>query len=381
MPLMDRYIASKMAKPFFAGVAIVIMTLTLENSARLMSQLDEVNEPFVVLVKFMGYLIPEYLSLGLVFALFAAVALAFRGLALSGEIDMLSAAGVSPVRMLRIPLLAAFACAFFQFGVRSYVEPWGESRLDALGQALRSGELGVAIAAGEFLRPSEGTTLHVARIDRTTNSFEQIMVQSKGLTMFAKSATAINTGSNVIILKLEKGQIVHEDGEGKMKVATFEQLKLPLSSRDEAADGQSVHNQNSRLNLNELATLAGGKQGSEGRLGARATLASRAGLALLVLLLPFIALTLAIPPKRGTTAFGIGLGVVLIVTYVQMSDAIGNRATEASPLLSAFLLFLFAVLALLLFQIHRASGGGYVEGKLQRIFAPASNFLARLFVR
>lgn len=370
-----------MAKPFFASIAIVIILLSLENSARLMGQLDDVNEPFIVLIKFMGFLVPEYLSLGLVFALFLAVALAIRGLALSGELDIIASVGMSPLRFLRIPLLAGLACALLQFGVRSYVEPWGELQLDLLGQEIRAGELGVAIDAGEFLNPAPGITFHVSRIDRQSNRFEEVMVQAVGLTVFAKKATATNGGANGIMLNLQDGHLIREDSRGKIRAASFARMLLPLSTQPAEASKSSVRSRNARLTLPKLLARAFDETGSTDQRAARAAVASRAALALLVLALPLLAFALAIPPKRSTTAFGIGTGIILIVAYVQLSNAIEERATNLSPLYSAALVVCFVLSAAALFQVSHLKGGGFVESRLQRVFSPLTKAAARIFSR
>jgi lipopolysaccharide export system permease protein len=98
--ILDRYLGARIFRPFGASIAIVIMLLSLENSARLIGQLNEVEQPLGVLMRFMGYLIPEYLGMGIVFAVFIGASMAFRGLALSGELDVFSAIGMSNWRLL-----------------------------------------------------------------------------------------------------------------------------------------------------------------------------------------------------------------------------------------------------------------------------------------
>jgi lipopolysaccharide export LptBFGC system permease protein LptF len=46
--ILDRYLGARILRPFGASIAIVIMLLSLENSARLIGQLNEVEQPLGV---------------------------------------------------------------------------------------------------------------------------------------------------------------------------------------------------------------------------------------------------------------------------------------------------------------------------------------------
>src|SRR3546814_7198567 len=90
---------------FLGTAAVIVLLLSLENSRRLMGQIEHVERPLSVLLELLAYLVPEYLAMGLLIALFLAVALAFRSMALKGELDILMSVGLSPWRLLRVPLL------------------------------------------------------------------------------------------------------------------------------------------------------------------------------------------------------------------------------------------------------------------------------------
>ena len=105
MSAIDLYIARRLARPFLAVSAVIVLLLTLENSRRLMALLGNVEQPVAVLIKLMLYLVPEYLGLGLLIAVFVSVAVVFRDFALQGELDIFASIGLSPRRLLRAPLM------------------------------------------------------------------------------------------------------------------------------------------------------------------------------------------------------------------------------------------------------------------------------------
>src|SRR3546814_10753409 len=85
--------------------------------------------------------------------------------------------GLSPWRLLRVPLLLGLLVAFCHAGLRGYIQPVGEQRLDALGSAIAVGNLGMTITAGEFLQPDPATVLRVEEIDAPSGAFVGLFVQ------------------------------------------------------------------------------------------------------------------------------------------------------------------------------------------------------------
>src|SRR3546814_7095890 len=155
-------------------VAVIVLLRSLENSRRLMGQIEHVERPLSVLLELLAYLVPEYLAMGLLIALFLAVALAFRSMALKGELDILMSVGLSPWRLLRVPLLLGLLVAFCHAGLRGYIQPVGEQRLDALGSAIAVGNLGMTVTAGEFLHPDPATVLRVEESDAPSSDERRV---------------------------------------------------------------------------------------------------------------------------------------------------------------------------------------------------------------
>lgn len=376
---LDRYLAQRMLRPFAGVVVIVIMLLSLENTARLMGQLDDVEEPMTVLMRFMGYLLPEYLGVALIFALFIGVSLGFRGLALSGEFDVIAAIGLSPMRMLRVPIMMAIVSAALLLLTRGYLEPWGERQLDRFGAAIRAGELGVAIHADEFYSLSPDITFHAETMDRAKGLFVNVMVRNDGDILFARSARLLNGGSSGILLILADGQIVRNTGGNRYHVVDFAHARLPLA-RDLAVPASiSARHRNARRSIDRLFELGFKTRASGEAAAASASFAARITFALLTLALPFLALALAIPPKRESGAIGIGVGIVLIILFIQIANAIEESAASTAVLEFALLLAAMTLAAVAAWRIHAVEGPGQIERKLQQWLAPVRLPLAALY--
>jgi lipopolysaccharide export system permease protein len=376
--LLDRYLARRMARPFTAVVAIVMMLLSLENTTRLLGQLENVERPLMVLAKFMSYLLPEYLAISLIFALFIGVALSLRGLALSGEFDIFASVGLSPARMLRIPLIIAVLCAALLLVTRGYLEPWGERKLDAFGSAVRAGELGMAIKAGEFYSPSMHVTFHAEGIDNTHRRFTGVMVRSDKYTAFARTAQTVNGGHNGLLIILQDGQIVTDEESHKPSIVYFKELRLLVSTDGQILAKMPSHRDSSRQFIDQIMSRAMQDGHSEVSLAARSALAARLAAALALPLLPFLAIGLCIPPKRQSGALGIGLGVILLVAFIQGIHAFEDSATATGALTIALIWTGLALVSFWAWRGHILHGPGHVEGLLHRIYQPALERLAKL---
>ncbi len=371
MSAIDLYIARRLARPFLATGAMVILLLSLENSRRLMGLLDNVEQPTAVLIKLMVYLVPEYLGIGLLISVFVAVAVAFRGFAISGELDIFASIGLSPARLLRVPLLLALAVAMLHAGLRAYVEPAGEQRLDALGTSIALGNLGLSIAPGEFLRPRPDTVFHVDAVDRRTGEFRGLFLRNPDLTVAARAGRVINGGRDGVLLRLSDGHIVVTRSGARPEIASFRALAMPVQLLAPKRVRGTARHRNDRLMLGDLIRAAvSGRTGAE-RNAARAALGGRFVTAAFIILIPFFGFALGVPPKRSTSALGLGAGILLIVGFVQAVVAIEDSAHALAPLFQLMIVFGFALAALALFRFQRSQGPGAIEAALLSASRPA----------
>jgi len=370
MSAIDRYIAHSLVKPFLATMTIVILLLSLENSRRLMGLLDNVQRPLAVLLKLMAYLVPEYLGIGLLVAVFVSVALVFRDFALSGELDIFGSVGLSPLRLLRVPLLLGLGVAMLHLGLRGYVEPLGERRLDALGLAIKVGDMGVSITPGAFIQPSPDVTLRVDGIDRASGIFRGIFVRSRDVVVVARTAHMINGGRGGVTLELFDGHIVRQRPPGPINAGSFAEMRMPLRIVGPASAHMTARHRNDRLVLRDLIRLATATSPSSERTAARAALGGRFAAAGFLLILPFFGLLLGIPHRRSTSALGLVAGLLLIVAFIQLVVAIEDAASPWAPWAQIGVLAAFALLARLLFVIQSREGLGAIDGRLAAMSRP-----------
>jgi lipopolysaccharide export system permease protein len=144
----SRYVLNRAAIPFFMGIVLILMVLSLERILRLVEAVTEEKAGFSVLVKLMLFLQPHYLGLAVPAALFFGTLVAFRKLNDNSELVVMRAAGISLWRML-IPVVSmAVFLSLMMFLIVDMAQPFGR-------YAYRS-TLQNMLVQGQVLRLSPG---------------------------------------------------------------------------------------------------------------------------------------------------------------------------------------------------------------------------------
>ena len=93
---------------------------------------------------------------------------------------------------------------------------------------------------------------------------------------------------------------------------------------------------------------------------------------LMMLLLPLLAVALAVPPKRSTSGLGIFVGVVMIVTYHKINQYAEQMGAQGriDPVIALWTPFLlFSALIVWMYWTLAHKPGGQPIGSLERAFA------------
>jgi lipopolysaccharide export system permease protein len=128
------------------------------------------------------------------------------------------------------------------------------------------------------------------------------------------------------------------------------------------------------------ASYGGGATG-EANLAARANLHFRMVEVILMLLLPMLAVALAVPPKRSSSSLGIFVGIVMVVAYHkinQWAEDAGARGDFRPELVMYVPFLLFAGLILWMYLTLATKPGGQPIGALERGGAKLMGLIKRL---
>ncbi len=374
--------------PLIATLTLAAMLLLLDKMLRLFDFVVSEGGPVNVVWQMLANLIPEYLSLGIPIGLMLGILLAFRKLALTSELDSLRAVGLGYGRLLRVPYMYAIALALTNLAIVGFVQPYARYAYEGLRFELRSGALGASIKVGEFNNLGRRITLRVERSDDQGRHLHDVFIraetrQGRSLAATAELGTFLATDDpDTIILRLNRGRLVHDAPNYRVpRVLSFESHDIPIDlPRIETFRGRG--DGNDEFTLPELVRIGGSEQVPEKlRDSVRANFHFRMVEVAMMLLLPLMAVALAVPPKRSTSGLGIFLSIVMVVTYHKVNQYAEQMAAQdrLDPVLALWGPFaLFAALIGWMYWTLAHKPGGQPIGALERVFSKSGKAIGRL---
>jgi len=392
MPLVDRYLAKNIAVPLIGTLVLAAMLLVLDKMLRLFDFVVTAGGPVSVVWRMLANLLPEYFSLGIPIGLLLGILLAFRKLALSSELDALRGIGIGYGRLLRVPYAFAVGLLLVNIAIVGWVDPYARYRYEGLRFDLRSGALGAAIKVGEFNDFGKRMTL---RIDRSEDNGTRLMgiftaLDDRSGTRIAATAAEgqfLSTDDpRTIIFRLKRGRLVQEGKDfATPRTLSFESYDLPINL-PETDPFRGRGNEEKELVLPELFDRAYGDAEVTPRqnLAARANLHFRLVEVVMMLMLPLLAIALAIPPKRSSSSLGIFVGIVMVVTYHKINQYAESAGAQGRlvPELALWLPFLGLVLMIgWMYHVIAHHPGGQPIGALEAAFARIGKMVRRLLPR
>jgi lipopolysaccharide export system permease protein len=386
----DRYIARLVLVPLVVTLTLAAMLLLMEKMLRLFDFVVSEGGPVGVVWQMLANLIPQYLSLGIPIGLMLGVLLAFRKLALSSELDSLRAVGLGYGRLLRVPYMYAILLAAINLAIVGFVQPHAHYAYERLRFELRSGALGAAIKVGEFNNLGRRMTLRVERSMEEGRRLQGVFVRAesrdgRSLVATADSGTFLATDDpDTIILRLQRGRLMHDAPKYRApRVLSFEAHDIPIDlPRIDAFRSRGAGTGNDELTLPQLVRLGGNEQLAERvRDATRANFHFRMVEVAMMMLLPLLAVALAVPPKRSTSGLGIFLSIVVVVTYHKINQYAEQMGAQdrVHPVLALWTPFaLFALLIVWMYWTLAHKPGGQPIGALERVFSRVGKAMGRI---
>lgn len=377
----DRYILRLVLVPMIGVFMLAASLLLLEKMLRLFEFVSTEGGPITVVFRMLVNLVPEYAGLAIPLGLMLGILFAFRKLATSSELDVMRAVGLSYNRLLRVPYILTIALMALNFAIVGYLQPLARFAYQELEYELQSGALGASIKVGEFNAIEDRMAL---RIESSEDGGRQLIgifarvadENGQALSISAREGRflANREDRNTIILRLVDGTIVHEVPNGSARVLSFSQHDLPIDlpalerfrSRGSGEDEREFI-------LPELLEVGWSADSTvEERTGSVAAFNFRMVEVVMMIMLPMLAVSLAIPPKRSTSALGVFVSIVVVVAYHKVNQYGAEVADigRIDPFLALW--GPFALLALMIgWMYYRVAfvPGGQAIGFLENAFA------------
>ncbi len=374
--------------PLLATLAIAASLLLLEKMLNLFDFVAAEGGPVSVVWRMLANLIPEYLSLGIPIGLLLGILLAFRRLATSSELDIFRAVGMSYFRLLRVPFMLAFALAAVNFAIVGFIQPNARYLYEELRFELRSGAFGAKVRVGEFNSLGNNLTMRIEESRNQGNDLSGLFVfaeskNGQSIAVTAEKGQFLRTDDpDTILLRLTKGTLVHDAPNYKApRVLSFTSHDVPIPL-PEIENFRKRGGKDREYSIIELLRVSGNaKLPQETRDMAQANFHFRLVEVAMMLLLPFLAVALAVPPKRSTSALGVFLSIVMVVTYHKINEyaeGIGGMGV-VDPFAALWVPFLFfAALILWMYHVIAHVPGGQPIGALEIFAAKAGKSIRKL---
>lgn len=389
----DRYILRLTVVPMLGVFALAASLLTLDKMLRLFDFVAVEGGPVGVVFKMLGALVPEYASLAIPLGLLLGVLLAFRKLATSSELDTMRAVGLSYNRLLRMPYAITLVLVAVNVALVFYVQPISRYYYEQMEYELRSGALGASIKVGEFTTLADRMALRIEESEddgrRLIGIFARV-ANSKGqvLSISAREGAFLATKDNpdTIILRLTEGTIIQDTGmQGQTpRVLSFSRHDLPIDL-PAIEKFRARGNETREYILPELLRMGWSRASPpEARDASVASFNFRLVEVVMMMLMPLLAVALAIPPKRSTSALGVFVSIVMVVAYHKVNQYGEDVAAlgRVDPVLALWVPFmLFAALILWMYYRVAYVPGGQAIGALEAVFAKLGKRVSKLFSR
>ncbi|MDE2436427.1 MAG: LPS export ABC transporter permease LptF [Sphingomonadales bacterium] len=391
LPAIDRYILRLTLVPMGAVFLGAASLLILDKMLKLFDFVAAEGGPIGVVFRMLANLLPEYASLAIPLGLMLGILFAFRKLATTSELDVLRAVGLSYTRLLRFPYVIALLLAGVNLVIVGYLQPLSRYWYEQLEFELRSGALGASIKVGEFTTLQDKMAL---RIEQSRDEGRQLIgifarvnsPRGEVLTISAREGRflALKDSPDTIILRLTDGQIIQDDPKQSPRVLSFSRHDLPIDLPTIEKFRQRGGKEREYI-LPELLKIGwNDKASQQARNETRASLSYRMVEVVMMLLLPLLAVALAIPPKRSSSSLGIFVSIVMVVAYHKVNEygqavAALGRLSPVVILWGPFVIFA----ALILWMYYRVAyvPGGQAIGALERVVGNLGKRIGKLIRR
>jgi lipopolysaccharide export system permease protein len=301
------------------------------------------------------------------------------------------AVGLSYGRLLRVPYAITAVLMVVNVALVFYIQPISRYYYEQLEYELRSGALGASIKVGEFTTLADRMALRIEASEDEGRRLQGIFARvanEKGqvLSISAREGAFLATSDSpdTIILRLTDGTIVQDTGSKTPRVLSFTRHHLPIDL-PRVEDFRERGDAEREYILPELLKIGWSDSASEAKRDAsQASFNFRMVEVVMMALMPLLAVALAIPPKRSTSALGVFLSVVMVVAYHKVNQYGEDIAAlgRFDPVLALWVPFvLFAALIVWMYYKVAVVPGGQPIGALETAFDKFAKRLRKLFGR
>jgi lipopolysaccharide export system permease protein len=366
----DRYLAKEILLPFAAAllflVQILLATQILSRADLLfgagVSPADVGGVILALLPHLLGYVLPVAFLLGAI--------LGVGRLAEDREIMAIGAAGLSPVRLVRVPLALGLVVAALGIWLSVEVEPAGLREAELRFNEIIKKNVSANVRPGTFFEELPGFTVYAEQVTR--EGWRNVLISDRSDPSAPTLALAAR-GRLVPVGLGEQMQLVLEDGELHREEAQAEdylrarygQARLVLGLGTTISDKNVLSGSTKAVTSAQLLELAGPGPGrtESARLTASEALHRRIAAPLAVIAFALMAVPIA-ALRKGGRAVGLGAAVAGVLAHyllLRTGEVLAERRVLPVPVAMHLSTVVLLAVALWLVWLLARKGPGAVR--------------------
>lgn len=321
--ILDRYLLRELGSSLLVCLGTVLVALLLERLLRLFDILAQNSHALPAVAKLIACLVPHYLGLALPMAFFVALFLVIAKLSDDNELDAYLAGGLSITRLTKPFIAAALVLSLLSIGLFGYLQPYARYTYRAVLHAALNAGWDARLQAGTFVSPGRGYTLLADGVDASGRNLQNVFVHrlvgvEDQVTTGETGALSPSADGSELTLSVERGDHLRREHSGQWLFAQFDHLSTSTEfSPGGAAFGARGRNER-ELTLNEL--LAHGVEGQPSTLSSakvEGEFQGRLARIVSLLLLPFLAVPMAMSAKRGERTGSVIVAATMLMLFNQ----------------------------------------------------------------
>jgi lipopolysaccharide export system permease protein len=359
MPVFDRYIVNQIFPPLGFTLLVALLILLVERSLRVLDMVLGNSGPLHYVARMLAYLAPHYIGMALPLAFFLAVVLTFNRLSRESEFDAFLAAGIGLHQLIR-PLLVVTAVVFLTaIFVFNYLQPHARYAYRALVSTVQNPVLYAMAKEGVFINEGEVTFL-VEDISSDRERYGRIFIYQED----EEGRSAVTTAKTGMLEKEGPGQasaahlrdgirlsVTSPEATENSTVTQFDEFRLSLAG-DDYGPFRARGRDEREFTLAELWKFRHAPPNKIMASNLVSEFHGRLVRLLSILVLPFLAVSLALGRQRSDRYYGMAAGGIFLFIYHELLQ-FGERNVQreiAEPWLGLWTPFLvFAAVTALLF--------------------------------
>ena len=356
--VIDIYLLRLLVQPAISCLGITFAAMVLEGTLRLINELSENGAHLSFLFGLIGSLIPYYLGLALSLSFLISIMLVIARLDDGSEIDAMLASGRSLARLVVPFVFVGLVLSLISLVLLGFLQPYSRYGYRAVRVAAVNAGWTVTLQPEIIMSPGNGVTITADQADATGRVLDGVFVSRiapDGSETVSTAQTGMLAPGEVqgsARLLLARGLVLQDAPEQQPRLFRFTNMQGVENTGGSFTVAPRGATDPRELTLGELVGELNAAQSIIPRRALAAELYTRLARAFGLLLMPLLAMPLALATKRGRRAPGLIIGTVVMMAFhhgLQLARGLAINGTAPPALTIGAIFFGFAALASWLF--------------------------------